>query len=118
MSKGSKRRPGKGFKSNYDKIDWSNKPEPKLVKIKTDTGTRYVSPESLKRKPKTHHIMPDIEPYKVIAGDRAGEYITSRSEHRDYLKSRGFEEVGNEKDYFFKHHGKTEYNPTKDWWED
>ena len=115
MSKGSKRRPGKGFKSNFDAIDWSKKPESKLVKIKTDWGTRYVNPESLKKKPKTHHIMTDIEPYKVMAGPRAGEYITSRSEHRRYLKQNDFIEVGNEKDYFFKNQGKTDYNPTKDW---
>jgi hypothetical protein len=115
MSKGSKRRPGQGFKDNYDKIDWSKKGKSKLVKIKTATGTRYVSPESLKKKPKTHHIIPDIEPYRVVAGDRAGEYITSRSEHREYLRRNNFIEVGNEKEYFFKNDGKTEYNPTKDW---
>lgn len=115
MSKGSKRRPGQGFKSNFDKIDWSTKPESKLVKIKTEWGTKFVSPEKLKRKPKMHHIIPDIQPYQVVGGPRAGEYITSRSEHREYLRSNGFEEVGNEKDYFFKNHGKDDYNPTKDW---
>jgi hypothetical protein len=115
MSKGSKRRPGQGFNSNFDKIDWSNKPKSSLVKIETDWGARYVSPESLKEKPKSYHIMPDIEPYKVMAGPRAGEYITSRSEHRSYLKQNDFIEVGNEKDYFFKNQGMTDYNPTKDW---
>ena len=115
MSKGSKRRPGKGFKSNFDKIDWSKKAEPKLVKIKTDWGVKYVSADSLKQKPKMHHIMTDIEPYKAMAGDMAGKYITSRSQHREYLKRNDFVEVGNEKEYFFKNQGKTEYNPTKDW---
>ena len=115
MSKGSKRRPGQGYKSKFDKIDWSTKSESKLVEIKTATGTKYVHPDSLKEKPKTHYIMPDIEPYKVVAGDRAGQYITSRSEHREYLKRNDFIEVGNEKDYFFKNQGKTEYNPTKGW---
>ena len=115
MSKGSKRRPGQGFKSNFDKIDWSKKGESKLVEIKTATGTKYVHPDSLKKKPKTHHIIPDIQPYRVVAGDRAGEYITSRSEHREYLKRNDFIEVGNEKEYFFKNQGKTDYNPTKDW---
>jgi len=115
MSKGSKRRPGQGFSEKFDKIDWSNKPKSKLVKIKTATGTRYVHPDTLKKRKKTHYIMPDIEPYKVIAGDRAGEYITSRSEHREYLRRNDFVEVGNEKDYFFKNQGKTDYNPTKGW---
>lgn len=115
MSKGSKRRPGKGYKSNFDKIDWSKKPEKKLVEIKTATGTRYVSPESLKPKKKTHYIIPDIEPYQAVAGDMAGKYITSRSQHRDFLRRNNFQEVGNEKDYFFRHNGKTPDNPTKDW---
>lgn len=115
MSKGSKRRPGQGYKSNFDKIDWSKKPEKTLVEIKTETGVKLVHPDALKPKKKTHHIMPDIEPYKVIAGDRAGQYITSRSEHREYLRRNDFIEVGNEKDYFFKNEGKTDYNPTREW---
>jgi hypothetical protein len=59
--------------------------------------------------------MPDIEPYKAMGGDMAGKYIGSRSTHREYLKRNNFIEVGNEKDYFFKHNGKTHDNPTKDW---
>jgi hypothetical protein len=45
----------------------------------------------------------------------AGKYITSRSHHREFLKRNGFEEVGNEKDYFFKYNGKTPDNKTRDW---
>jgi hypothetical protein len=115
MSKGSKRRPGQGFSEKYDKIKWDKKGPSSLVKIKTETGWKYVSKESLKQKPKTHHIIPDIEPYKAVGGDMAGKYITSRSQHREYLRRNNFIEVGNEKDYFFKNKGKTEYNPTKDW---
>jgi len=86
-----------------------------LVKIKTATGARYVSRDSLKKKPKTHHIIPDIQPYMAVGGDRAGEYITSRSEHREYLRRNNCIEVGNEKEYFFKNDGKDDYNPTKGW---
>ena len=114
MSKGSNRRPGKGFSSNYDKIDWSKKEEQKLVKIKTDTGWKYVSPESLKPKKRSHYIMPDIEPYKAVAGDMAGQYITSRSQHREFLRRNNFTEVGNEKEYFFKYDGKSHDNPTRE----
>lgn len=39
-------------------------------------------------------IMPDIQPYKAIAGD--GRWIHSRSEHREFLKQNGLQEVGNE----------------------
>lgn len=115
MSKGSKRRPGHGYKSKFDKIDWSTKGESQLVKIETATGTKYVHPDSLKKKPKTHHIIPDIQPYKAVAGDMAGKYITSRSKHREFLRRNSFTEVGNEKEYFFKYDGKSHSNPTKDW---
>jgi hypothetical protein len=41
-------------------------------------------------------IQPDIAPYMAVAGDRAGKYITSRREHREYLKRNRLVEVGNE----------------------
>jgi hypothetical protein len=41
-------------------------------------------------------VTPDIAPYKAVAGDRAGEYITSRAQHREFLKRNRFVEVGNE----------------------
>jgi hypothetical protein len=41
-------------------------------------------------------VSPDIQPYKAVAGDRAGQYITSRREHREFLKRNRFVEVGNE----------------------
>ena len=42
---------------------------------------------------KTHHIMPDIKPYKSMI---TGEVITSRSKHREHLKRHACIEVGNE----------------------
>ncbi len=41
-------------------------------------------------------VSPDIQPYKAMAGDRAGKYISSRREHREFLKRNRFVEVGNE----------------------
>lgn len=38
----------------------------------------------------------DIQPYMAVGGDMAGKYITSRREHREYLKRNRFVEVGNE----------------------
>lgn len=102
MSKGSKRRPtSPQFNDNYDKIKWTKE---------------WVNPTKEKRK-QVHHIMPDIEPYRAVAGEEAkrGEYITSRSKEREYLKRNNCEQVGNEKDYFFKYGGKSHDNPTREW---
>ncbi len=41
-------------------------------------------------------VSPDIAPYMAVAGDRAGQHITSRREHREFLKRNSFVEVGNE----------------------
>jgi len=103
MSKGSRYRPvdKKTFESNFDKINWDRKIEPTKKKSKP--------------KRRSHHIMPDIEPYRAVAGDMAGKWITSRSQEREYLKRNGFVQVGNEKEYFFKHNGKTPDNPTRLW---
>jgi hypothetical protein len=38
-------------------------------------------------------VMADIQPYKAVAGDQ--RWITSRAQHREFLKSNGLEEVGN-----------------------
>jgi hypothetical protein len=103
MSKGSKRRPVNRdkFSKNFDNIKWSGE-------------TKYAN-RKRQPPPRFHHVIPDIQPYKAVAGDMAGKYITSRSQHREFLKRNDFTEVGNEKDYFFKNDGKTDYNPTKDW---
>lgn len=41
-------------------------------------------------------VTPDIQPYIATAGDRAGQPITSRRQHREFLKRNRFVEVGNE----------------------
>lgn len=105
MSKGSRHRSiSPKFKNNFDSIKWSEDPN------------RFLNKKRQPR-PKVHHIMRDIEPYRAIAGDDAkkGRWITSRSHEREYLKRNNCIQVGNEKETFFKYNGKTEDNPTKDW---
>lgn len=105
MSKGDRHRSiSKEFKDNFDKVkfdvDYSDKPWNKKRGVSRNT----------------HHIMPDIEPYQPVAGKGAfKEVITSRSKEREYLKRNGLQQVGNEKEYFFRHDGKSDDNPTKDW---
>lgn len=41
-------------------------------------------------------VQPDIAPYRAVAGDRAGQMITSRRAHKEFLKRNRFTEVGNE----------------------
>ena len=45
------------------------------------------------------YIMGDIEPYQAV-GPEYGKWITSRSEHRAYLRKHNLIEVGNERKYF------------------
>jgi len=47
-------------------------------------------------RPKVHHVMPDIQPYQVV-GPEYGKVISSRSKHREYLRSHGLVEVGDQK---------------------
>lgn len=61
-----------------------------------------------------YHIIPDIEPYEARAGDVSGKYITSRKEHREFLRRNNLEEVGNEKDYFTRWGGRTHDNRFRD----
>jgi hypothetical protein len=42
-------------------------------------------------------VVPDIAPYKAVAGDRAGQWITSRRKHKEFLKRNKLIEIGNEK---------------------
>lgn len=44
-------------------------------------------------------ISPDIEPYQVV-GPEHGKWVTSRKQHREYLKKHNLLEVGNEAKYF------------------
>lgn len=39
-------------------------------------------------------VVPDIQPYKAVAGDQ--RWITSRSQHRQFLRENNLVEVGNE----------------------
>ena len=55
-----------------------------------EVGPDYV-PE-----PTSHHVMPDIAPYRSMV---TGEEITSRSKHREHLKQHKLVEVGNETKY-------------------
>ena len=57
------------------------------------------------------HIVGDIEPYQAVTGDMQGQWITSRKEHREFLKRNDLVEVGNEKAYFTRHGGMSPDNP-------
>ena len=46
------------------------------------------------------YILGDIEPYRAM-GPEFGRLITSRSQHREYLRRYNLTEVGNEKAAFF-----------------
>jgi hypothetical protein len=63
-----------------------------------------------KKKSPSHYVIPDIEPYKAVAGDMAGKWIKSRKEHRQFLQRNGFVEVGNEHRQFFEYGGKSRDN--------
>lgn len=45
------------------------------------------------------YVIGDIEPYQAVGPD-AGRWITSRSQHREYLRRHNLLEVGNERKYF------------------
>lgn len=53
-----------------------------------------------RRERKSPYIQGDIQPYQVVAGPRYGEWISSRSEHREYLRQNNFIEAGNERKAF------------------
>lgn len=44
-------------------------------------------------------IWKDLKPYQVV-GPEYGKWITSRSQHREYLRKHNLIEVGNERRYF------------------
>lgn len=41
-------------------------------------------------------VSPDIAPYRAVAGDRMGQVIGSRREHKEFLKRNSFVEVGSD----------------------
>ena len=61
----------------------------KMVEVTPDAPTQN----------KSAYVMEDLKPYQVV-GPEQGKWITSRSQHRDYLKRHNLIEVGNEKKYF------------------
>ena len=70
-----------------------------------------------RRKVEPNHdfnIIDDLKPYEAVAGDMAGKMIDGRAEHREFLRRNDLEEVGNEKDYFFRWHGRTHENRHRD----
>lgn len=60
---------------------------------------------------KVHHVIGDIEPYRAVTGDMEGKWITSRSQHREFLRRNNLIEVGNEKAYFTRNRGMSPDNP-------
>lgn len=46
------------------------------------------------------HVIADIQPYTTVAADKETKKrvrINSRSQHREFLRKNGYEELGNEK---------------------
>jgi hypothetical protein len=41
-------------------------------------------------------VSPDIAPYMAVAGDKMGQMIGSRREHKEFLKRNRFTEVGSD----------------------
>ena len=82
--------------------------------IKTPDGPKLVPLDeyTAKSERKGPAVFGDITPYQAITGDMQGKWITSRSQHRDFLRRNNLVEVGNEKDYFTRHGGKSPDNPT------
>lgn len=71
---------------------------------------KLVPKEQVRRKQrKGPHIQPDIKPYEVVGGPRYGQIISSRSEHREYLRQNNLMEAGSE----FRAFGLTE-DPRKE----
>jgi hypothetical protein len=60
---------------------------------------------------RAHHVIGDIEPYKAVTGDMEGKWITSRKQHREFLKRNNLVEVGNEKAYMTRYGGMSPDNP-------
>lgn len=60
---------------------------------------------------KAHHIIGDFKPYKPVTGDMEGQWITTRGQHREFLKRNNLVEVGNEKAYMTRYGGMTADNP-------
>lgn len=66
--------------------------DPEIHNCKFGTG----EPALLARVITAAAINPDIRPYRALAGDRAGREISSRKQHREFLKRNRLVEIGNE----------------------
>ena len=64
-----------------------------VIAIYRDGKLDYCAPEFSDDKPQLHMIMPDIAPYRSMID---GTEISSRSRHREHLRSHGCVEVGTE----------------------
>lgn len=62
-----------------------------------DSG-RMIEVTGESRLVRTLHVMEDIKPYRAV-GPEFGKPITSRSQHREYLRKHNLIEVGDQKDY-------------------
>jgi hypothetical protein len=60
---------------------------------------------------KAHHLIGEFKPYRPVTGDMEGKWITTRRQHREFLKRNNLVEVGNEKAYMTRHGGMTADNP-------
>lgn len=67
-----------------------------VVRCIADHKLAPVHPHKLTRVLSAAYVTPDIAPYRAVAGDKMGQMIGSRREHREFLKRNRFVEVGNE----------------------
>ena len=67
---------------------------------------KYAEPEKDSR-----HIIGEFTPYQPVTGDMQGKWITSRRQHREFLRRNNLVEVGNEKSYMTRYGGMTADNP-------
>lgn len=56
-------------------------------------------------------VLPEFQPYKPVTGDMEGQWITSRRQHKEFLRRNNLVEVGNEKGYMTRHGGMAPNNP-------
>jgi len=63
-----------------------------------ETGKMVEVTDTVKPR-KGPYIIGDIEPYQAV-GPEYGKVISSRSQHREYLRKHSLIEVGNERKYF------------------
>lgn len=62
-------------------------------------GNTWVPAAEFAPEPQVHHVIPDIQPYQAMAIDcktGTAPMITSRAEHREFLKRNNLMEIGTE----------------------